>query len=106
MSFKFYVFGIKILNWHWNLEASCVSFRDVRYFDLKFLKLLQQLFLEAIQGGTMEGFYRLIAFFQTQSEPAYCGLATLSMVLNALAIDPGRKWKGTLSSFPCHPLNF
>lgn len=56
----------------------------------------QQLFIEAIQNGTMEGFYRLVSYFQTQSEPAYCGLASLSMVLNALAIDPGRKWKGTL----------
>jgi glutathione gamma-glutamylcysteinyltransferase len=44
----------------------------------------------------MEGFYRLISYFQTQSEPAYCGLASLSMVLNALAIDPGRKWKGKI----------
>lgn len=55
---------------------------------------LQQLFLEAIQNGTMEGFFKLISYFQTQSEPAYCGLASLSMVLNALSIDPGRKWKG------------
>lgn len=29
-----------------------------------------------------------------QDEPAYCGLATLSMVLNALSIDPGRQWRG------------
>ncbi|WOL05194.1 glutathione gamma-glutamylcysteinyltransferase 1 [Canna indica] len=42
----------------------------------------------------MEGFFKLISHFQTQSEPAYCGLASLSMVLNALAIDPRRKWKG------------
>ncbi|XP_027353388.1 glutathione gamma-glutamylcysteinyltransferase 1 isoform X2 [Abrus precatorius] len=54
----------------------------------------KQLFLEAIQNGTMEGFYKLVSYFQTQSEPAFCGLASLSMVLNALAIDPGRKWKG------------
>ncbi|CAI0385807.1 unnamed protein product [Linum tenue] len=54
----------------------------------------KQIFLEAVQNGTMEGFYKLISYFQTQSEPAYCGLASLSMVLNALAIDPGRKWKG------------
>ena len=45
----------------------------------------------------MEGFFKLISYYQTQSEPAYCGLATLSMVLNALSIDPGRKWKGILS---------
>jgi glutathione gamma-glutamylcysteinyltransferase len=58
----------------------------------------KQLFLEGIQNGTMEGFYRLVSYFQTQSEPAFCGLASLSMVLNALAIDPGRKWKGTSPS--------
>ena len=58
---------------------------------------LKKLFVEAIQGGTMEGFFKLISYFQTQSEPAYCGLASLAMVLNALAVDPGRKWKGDLN---------
>ena len=29
-----------------------------------------------------------------QDEPAYCGLATLAMVLNSLSIDPRRPWKG------------
>ena len=58
--------------------------------------LLQKLFSEALGDGTMEGFFKLISYYQTQSEPAYCGLATLSMVLNALSIDPGRKWKGIL----------
>ncbi|KAI3526586.1 hypothetical protein L1887_05843 [Cichorium endivia] len=70
----------------------------------------KQLFIEAIQGGTMEGFFKLISYFQTQSEPAYCGLATLAMVLNALSIDPGRKWKGPWRWFDesmldcCEPL--
>ncbi|XP_057480659.1 glutathione gamma-glutamylcysteinyltransferase 1-like isoform X2 [Actinidia eriantha] len=70
----------------------------------------KQLFLEAIQSGTMEGFFKLISYFQTQSEPAYCGLASLAMVLNALAIDPGRKWKGPWRWFDesmldcCEPL--
>ncbi|XP_074582111.1 glutathione gamma-glutamylcysteinyltransferase 1-like isoform X2 [Curcuma longa] len=54
----------------------------------------KRLFCEALQDGTMEGFFKLISHFQTQSEPAFCGLASLSMVLNALAIDPRRKWKG------------
>ena len=27
-------------------------------------------------------------------QPAYCALASLSMVLNALSIDPRRTWKG------------
>ncbi|KAF4358193.1 hypothetical protein F8388_009476 [Cannabis sativa] len=70
----------------------------------------KELFMEAIHSGTMENFYRLISYFQTQSEPAYCGLASLSMVLNALAIDPGRKWKGPWRWFDesmldcCEPL--
>ncbi|KAK7378489.1 hypothetical protein VNO80_03931 [Phaseolus coccineus] len=54
----------------------------------------KNMFGEALERGTMEAFFKLISYYQTQSEPAYCGLATLSVVLNALAIDPGRKWKG------------
>ncbi|CAN1192915.1 Glutathione gamma-glutamylcysteinyltransferase 1 [Linum perenne] len=70
----------------------------------------KQIFNEAFEDGTMEGFFKLISFYQTQSEPAYCGLASLSMVLNALAIDPGRKWKGPWRWFDesmldcCEPL--
>ena len=36
----------------------------------------------------------MIAQFHTQNEPAYCGLATLTMALNSLKVDPGRPWKG------------
>ncbi|KAM0827486.1 hypothetical protein ACQ4PT_068194 [Festuca glaucescens] len=70
----------------------------------------KRLFSEAMQGGTMEGFFNLISYFQTQSEPAFCGLASLSVVLNALAIDPGRTWKGPWRWFDesmldcCEPL--
>nr|XP_010935936.1 glutathione gamma-glutamylcysteinyltransferase 1 isoform X1 [Elaeis guineensis] len=70
----------------------------------------KRLFSEALQSGTMEGFFRLISYFQTQSEPAYCGLASLSVVLNALEIDPRRKWKGPWRWFDesmldcCEPL--
>eukprot|EP00195_Chlamydomonas_chlamydogama_P013755 CAMPEP_0202897002 /NCGR_PEP_ID=MMETSP1392-20130828/5876_1 /ASSEMBLY_ACC=CAM_ASM_000868 /TAXON_ID=225041 /ORGANISM="Chlamydomonas chlamydogama, Strain SAG 11-48b" /LENGTH=434 /DNA_ID=CAMNT_0049582539 /DNA_START=419 /DNA_END=1723 /DNA_ORIENTATION=- len=52
------------------------------------------LFSEALQGGTMNGFFKLMEQFSTQDEPAFCGLSSLSMVLNALSIDPGRPWKG------------
>ncbi|PON81776.1 Phytochelatin synthase [Trema orientale] len=71
----------------------------------------KRLFTEALGDGTMVGFFKLISYYQTQSEPAYCGLATLSMVLNALAIDPGRKWKGPWRWFDdsmldcCEPLD-
>ncbi|KAK8493991.1 hypothetical protein V6N12_035156 [Hibiscus sabdariffa] len=70
----------------------------------------KKLFTEALAGGTVEGFFKLISYYQTQSEPAYCGLATLAMVLNALAIDPGRTWKGPWRWFDdtmldcCEPL--
>ncbi|KAH9729222.1 glutathione gamma-glutamylcysteinyltransferase [Citrus sinensis] len=55
----------------------------------------KQLFTEALEGATMEGFFKLISYYQTQSEINYCGVASLAMVFNALAIDPGRTWKGT-----------
>ncbi|KAK7284137.1 hypothetical protein RJT34_18877 [Clitoria ternatea] len=71
----------------------------------------KKIFSESLAEGTMEGFFNLVSYYQTQSEPAYCGLATLSVVLNALAIDPGRKWKGPWRWFDdsmldcCEPLD-
>ncbi|XP_057433896.1 glutathione gamma-glutamylcysteinyltransferase 1-like [Lotus japonicus] len=66
----------------------------------------KQLFREAILNGNMEGFPRLVSCFQTQSELAFCGLASLSMVLNALGIDPGRKWKGPWRWFDGYMLDY
>ena len=42
----------------------------------------------------MEGYFAQAEQLHTQQEPAFCGLATLVVALNALAIDPGRLWKG------------
>ena len=53
----------------------------------------KSLFRKALLDGAAEGYYRLAENFHTQSEPAYCGLGTLVMVLNALDVDPGTKWK-------------
>ncbi|WIA42506.1 hypothetical protein OEZ86_008492 [Tetradesmus obliquus] len=53
------------------------------------------LFAEALQQGTMTGFFKLIEQYSTQDEPAFCGLASIAMVLNALSIDPKRPWKGS-----------
>ncbi|KAI5019879.1 hypothetical protein ZWY2020_044767 [Hordeum vulgare] len=70
----------------------------------------KRLFAEALQGETMEGFFNLISYFQTQSEPAFYGLTSLSVMLNMLAIDPGRSWKGPWRWFDesmldyCEPL--
>jgi glutathione gamma-glutamylcysteinyltransferase len=52
------------------------------------------LFREALDDGGMEGYFALSEQFHTQSEPAYCGLGTLTMCLNALSLDPQRTWRG------------
>lgn len=63
----------------------------------------RNLFREALVEGTMENYFRLAEQFRTQDEPAFCGLSTLTMVLNALAVDPGRAWKGMCGPLPCPP---
>ncbi|GMH45993.1 hypothetical protein BSKO_13957 [Bryopsis sp. KO-2023] len=71
----------------------------------------EHVFQEALCQGTMAGFFKLIEQFRTQDEPAFCGLASLAMVLNALSIDPGRTWKGPWRWFSeslldcCKPLD-
>lgn len=52
------------------------------------------LFGEALNAGGLNGYFRLAEQFHTQSDPAFCGLGSLVVALNALGIDPGRLWKG------------
>lgn len=52
------------------------------------------IFEEALSAGGLEAFFPLVAQFRTQDEPAFCGLGTLVMALNAMRVDPGRAWKG------------
>ncbi|GLI67703.1 hypothetical protein VaNZ11_011971 [Volvox africanus] len=54
----------------------------------------REVFAQALPLGTMVGFFKLVEQFTTQEEPQYCGLAALSMTLNALGVDPRRTWKG------------
>ncbi|KAL0041162.1 hypothetical protein WJX77_007260 [Trebouxia sp. C0004] len=69
------------------------------------------MFADALLNGTLQGFFKLIEQFRTQDEPAFCGLASLAMVLNALAVDPKRAWKGPWRWFHeqmldcCQPLS-
>ncbi|KAF4140087.1 Phytochelatin synthase [Phytophthora infestans] len=69
-----------------HLPQSCVAFSSPEGRKL----------FEAINSSTnyMQIYFPLAEQFTTQAEPAYCGLSTLSMCLNALQIDPGRLWKG------------
>lgn len=54
----------------------------------------KDLFKKSLQLGLAEIYFQLAGNFTSQSHPAYCGLGSLAMVLNALEIDPGKKWKG------------
>jgi len=51
------------------------------------------LFGEALARGNMESYFRLAGQYHAQSEPAFCGIAVLCMILNSLSIDPQRIWK-------------
>ena len=50
----------------------------------------KRLFSKSLSEGGMETYFKLGAQFRTQDEPAFCGLSTLVMCLNALSIDPHR----------------
>ena len=52
------------------------------------------LFRAALEAGTAASYFRLAEQFATQADPAFCGLTTLVVCLNALSVDPGRGWKG------------
>lgn len=54
----------------------------------------RQVFAEALRDGGLDGWFRLAEQFHTQADPAFCGLGSLVVALNALGIDPGRLWKG------------
>ena len=47
----------------------------------------------SLQGGYAVPYLALSSCFNTQTEPAYCGVSTLAIILNSLRIDPQRIWK-------------
>src|SRR2546423_10009577 len=49
----------------------------------------------SILSGYASNYFFLADQHLTQSEPAFCGLATLCLILNAAAVDPQRQWKGS-----------
>lgn len=50
-------------------------------------------FADAQAAGHAEPFLPLMEQFVTQNEPTFCGLGSLTMVMNALRIDPRRRWR-------------
>jgi len=67
------------------LPETCVAFAS---FEGK------KIFKSALEHHGLKSFYNLIEQHHTQTEPAFCGVSTLVLVLNALAVDPGQHWKG------------
>ena len=46
-----------------------------------------------MRNDEMEPYFPLSEQFVTQNEPTFCALGSLTMVMNALGVDPMRKWK-------------
>jgi glutathione gamma-glutamylcysteinyltransferase len=71
----------------------------------------KELFKSALLKGDANIYFSLSGNFTMQSEPAFCGLGSLAMVLNALSVDPGKRWKGVWRWFSdemldcCAPLD-
>lgn len=59
------------------LPDTCIALNSVKG---------KKLFQESLLSGNANIYFRLAEQFRTQAEPAYCGLATLVMVLNALEV--------------------
>ncbi|KAL6610821.1 Phytochelatin-domain-containing protein [Neocallimastix sp. 'constans'] len=53
-----------------------------------------ELFKDTLSKGYANNYFALAGNFTTQSDPSYCGLGTLCMVLNAVEVDPCKRWKG------------
>jgi len=51
-------------------------------------------FLESLSSDNAEAYLPLAEQFLNQSDPAYCGITTLAMILNACAVDPNVRWRG------------
>jgi len=67
------------------LPNSCIGFSTL---------LGKEIFKSALVHNGLKSFYSLIQQFSTQTEPSFCGLTTLVLVLNALSVDPKQIWKG------------
>ena len=67
------------------LPSSCTAFSSKRG---------KNIFASALHHGGLKSFFALMEQHTTQSEPSFCGISTLVMVLNAFSVDPKQSWKG------------
>lgn len=49
--------------------------------------------IRCVTEGSAVPFFTLSSCYKNQSHPAYCGISTLVVILNALGIDPKTTWK-------------
>ena len=66
------------------LPVTCISFSS---------EVGKRLFGESLTTGHVNCYFKLAAQMSTQDETTYCGLTSLVIVLNALAVDPMKVWK-------------
>jgi glutathione gamma-glutamylcysteinyltransferase len=69
-----------------SLPDTCVAFSSPQG---------RQYFASAMQHRGLKSYFHLMEQYTTQSEPAFCGISTLVISLNALAVDPRQIWKGS-----------
>ena len=69
-----------------SLPDTCVAFSS---------KLGREYFESAMRHRGLKSYFHLMEQYTTQSEPAFCGISTLVIALNALAVDPRQIWKGS-----------
>jgi len=54
----------------------------------------RELFQNSLASQNAEAYFPLAEQFLNQSDPAFCGITSLVMVLNAMGVDPNVRWKG------------
>ena len=54
----------------------------------------KEMLRRAIKNNLANPFFDIIDQYSTQSDPAFCGLTNLRIMLNTLKTDPKKKWKG------------
>lgn len=54
----------------------------------------REFLIQALANKTAESYWGLMEQFTNQSDPAFCGITTLVMVLNTMGVDPNVRWRG------------
>lgn len=57
-------------------------------------RISQDMLKESLTDDSASSFFHIIDQLHTQTDPMYCGPATMTCIFNALGIDPKAKWKG------------